>query len=99
VEEGGAASPTLDVVGVSPGRGVAATTVVEGVEPRWRGASQSQGREDARSGVEAEGEGRPLWWRIGPKGCCGDFREKPNASHMCARIKLHTYDGQISVIS
>jgi hypothetical protein len=25
--------------------------------------------------------------------------EKPNASHMCARIKLHTYDRQKSVIS
>jgi hypothetical protein len=25
--------------------------------------------------------------------------EKPNASHMCARIKLHTYDRHKSVIS
>jgi hypothetical protein len=25
--------------------------------------------------------------------------EKPNASHMCARIKLHTYDRQKSVLS
>jgi hypothetical protein len=28
-----------------------------------------------------------------------DSEEKPSASHMCARIKLHTYDRQKSVIS